>query len=299
MQFLVIGLVSGILTGGIYALMSSGLTLIFGVLDIVNIAHAILVITGAYLSYVLSQQWHIDLFLGLLITTPIMFLLGAALEWAFIRRLKQDRIMLSILVTYALALVIEGILTIIFSGTLVTLRAPYSDASIPLPLFRLESGQPYYLSTLQLLTFLLAVVLIAALYVLVYRTRFGFALRATMQDRAASLLIGINVERIQTITFGIGIALCAAGGMAYGATNPFNAASSYDLITRLLVIIVLGGMGSLTGALLGSLLLVTIGDIAEVYGYGIWSSTIFFLVLIVLLLFRPQGIFGRAEGRSV
>jgi branched-chain amino acid transport system permease protein len=286
-------LITGILTGGIYALMSSGLTLIFGVMDIINIAHGILVILGAYLSYVLAQQWHIDLFLGLLISMPAMFVLGLVIEFAFIRRLKHNRIMLSILVTYAVALVIEGILTMVFSGNFVTLDAPYVDSSFPLPFIH------YFLPKIYVYAFILAVILLSMLYVLLYRTTFGSSLRATMQDRTSAMLIGINVDRIQLHTFGIGVALCAAGGMAYGATTAFNPASSYDLISRLLVIIVLGGMGSISGALIGSVVLVTVGDLVAVIWSPIWSSVVFFAVLIVLLLFRPQGVFGRAEGRTV
>lgn len=293
MQVIFEAIITGILTGGIYALMSSGLTLIFGVMDIINIAHGILVITGAYLSYVLAQHLHIDLFLGLLISMPAMFVLGMTIEWAFIRRLKRERVMLSILITYAVALVIEGVLTMIFSASLVTLDAPYVDASFPLPFIH------YYLPEIYVFTFILAVILLGGLYFLLYRTTFGYGLRATMQDRTSAMLIGINVDRIQLITFGIGVALCAAGGMAYGATNAFNPASSYDLISRLLVIIVLGGMGSVAGALIGSVVLVTIGDLTSVIWSPIWSSTVFFLVLIVLLLFRPQGIFGRSEGRTL
>src|SRR5512135_884480 len=115
MQLIVNGIITGILTGGVYALMASGLTLIFGVMDIINVGQGALVILGAYLSYVLQQDFHIDLFLGLLITMPVMFVLGLALEWAFIRPLKRDRTMLSILVTFAIALIIEGILGVVFS----------------------------------------------------------------------------------------------------------------------------------------------------------------------------------------
>lgn len=293
MQVIFEAIITGILTGGIYALMSSGLTLIFGVMDIINIAHGILVILGAYLSYVLAQHWHVDLFLGLLISMPAMFVLGLVIEFAFIRRLKRNRIMLSILVTYAVALVIEGILTMVFSGNLVTLDAPYVDSSFPLPFIH------YFLPKIYVYAFILAVILLSVLYILLYRTTFGSSLRATMQNRTAAMLIGINVDRIQLITFGIGVALCAAGGMAYGATNAFNPASSYDLISRLLVIIVLGGMGSISGALIGSVVLVTVGDLVAVIWSPIWSSVVFFAVLIVLLLFRPQGVFGRAEGRTV
>jgi branched-chain amino acid transport system permease protein len=287
---LIESVILGILTGSVYALMSSGLTLIFGVMDIINIAQGILVIVGSYLSYSLEKYLHIDIILGLLLTIPAMFLLGVGIEWAFLRRIKKDRVMLSILVTFAVALILEGVLNFIFTANYVQLQASYIDAAFPI--------FGFYLPYIYLFAFLLSLVLLTALYVLVYRTKFGFGLRASMQDRTAAALIGINVERVQTITFGIGVALAAAGGMAYGATNPFNAASSYDLISRLLVIIVLGGMGSLRGALLGSLLLVVIGDITDVVWSPVWASTVFFLFLILLLLFRPQGLFGRLEGRK-
>jgi branched-chain amino acid transport system permease protein len=286
---LIEAIVLGILTGSVYALMSSGLTLIFGVMDIINIAQGILVILGAYLSYTLETHFHIDIILGLLLTIPTMFLLGMGIEWAFMRRIKKDRMMLSILVTFAVALVIEGLLNFFFTDNYVQLQAPYIDAAFPV--------FGFYLPYIYLFAFVLSGVLLGILYLLVYHTKFGFGLRASMQDRTAASLIGIDVERIQTITFGIGVALAAAGGMAYGATNPFDAASSYDLISRLLVIIVLGGMGSLRGALLASFIMVIIGDVTDVVWSPLWASTVFFVFLILLLLFRPQGLFGQVEGR--
>jgi len=282
-------IILGILTGSVYALMASGLTLIFGVMDIINIAQGVLVILGAYLSYTLEKYTHIDILLGLLLTIPAMFLLGIGIEWAFIRRIRKDRVMLSILVTFAVALVIEGLLNLIFSAKYVQLQAPYIDAAFPI--------FGFYLPYIYVFSFALSVVLLTILYVIVYRTQFGFSLRASMQDRTAAALIGIDVERVQMITFGIGVALAAAGGMAFGATNPFNAAASYDLISRLLVIIVLGGMGSLRGALFASLAMVIIGDVTDVIWSPIWASTVFFVLLILLLLFRPQGLLGRLEGR--
>lgn len=290
MTLIIEAIILGILTGGVYALMSSGLTLIFGVMNIINIAQGILVIVGAYLSYVLEQSWHIDLFVGLLFTVPIMFVLGVVIQWAFIRRLKRERAAFSILVTFAVALVIEGVLSLIFTTNFVELKAWYRDVSFPVGGF--------YLSYIYVFGFILSVILLAALYLLVYRTKFGYSLRAAMQNRMAAELIGIDVEWISAITFGIGTALAATGGMVFGATNSFNPASSYDLITRLLVIIVLGGMGSLGGALIGSLALVVIGDVVGVVWSPIWSSTAFFALLIVLLVFRPQGLFGRLEGRK-
>lgn len=292
MALLIDGILSGILTGGVYALMASGLTLIFGVLGIVNIAQGIFVILGAYLSYVLSNKWHIDIFLSLLITVPAMFLLGLFIEWAFVRRLKQDqnRVMLSVLLMYAVALVIEGALNVIFTPDLVNLHAPYVDASWPIGGF--------YLPYIYVYAFLLSIALLVGLYFLVYRTQFGFSLRASMQNRVAAELIGINVKTISMVTFAIGIAVTAAGGMVYGATNLFNAASSYDLISRLLVIIVLGGMGSLGGAFVAAIAMLTISDVTTVLWGPQWASMMFFILLVVLLVFRPQGLFGQLEGRK-
>lgn len=292
MTLILQGIILGILTGGIYALMASGLTLIFGVLEIVNIAQGIFVIMGAYLSFWLEQRFHIDLFVGLLITMPIMFAVGVSIEWAFIRRLSWDRTTLSILVTFAIAIVLEGALEFLFTANLANLDAPYIDTSIRVPFIN------FYMPLIYIYAFILSVFLLGALYLLVYRTTFGRCLRASMQNRTAASLIGVNVERVQAITFGLGTALAAAGGMVYGATNAFNPASSYDLISRLLVIIVLGGMGSLWGALVASLIMIIVSDVVVLAWDPIWASTVFFVILVLLLLIRPQGLFGRLEGRK-
>jgi len=283
-------IITGILTGGVYALMASGLTLVFGVMDIINVGQGALVILGAYLSYTLEQYLHIDLFLGLLITLPFMFVLGVTIEWLFIRPIKRDRTMLSILVTYGVALVIEGVLNLIFSANNVKLQAWYVTGSF-------QVGD-FYLSYIYVFGFLLAVVLLSGLYLLLYRTKFGHSLRASMQNRTAAELIGINIERVSAITFGIGIALAAAGGMAFGATNAFNAGSSYDLISRLLAIIIFGGMGSLSGALVASVGMLVIEDVTAVVWSPVWASTVFFILLVIILLVRPQGLFGQLEGRK-
>ena len=283
-------ILTGILTGGVYALMSSGLTLVFGVMEIINIAQGALVILGAYLSFVLERTLNIDLFLGLLITMPVMFAIGLLIEWLFIRPIKRDRTLMSLLVMFGLALVIEGLLNLRFSANLVRLQAWYVTGS-----FKIGG---FYLSYIYVFGFLLAVVLLGALYLLVYRTKFGFSLRAAMQNRTAAELIGINVERVSAITFGIGVALAAAGGMAFGATNAFNANSAYDLISRLLAIIIFGGMGSLSGALIASVGMLVIENVTAVVWSPVWASTVFFILLVIILVTRPQGLLGQAEGRK-
>ena len=290
MVLIIDAIITGLMTGGVYALMSVGMTLIFGVLDVINIAQGIFVVVGAYLSYTVSQHLHLDLFVGLLITVPVMFVLGLGIEWAFIRRIRRERAMLSILVTYALALVLEGILSFVYGSDYVSLHAWYIDATFPIAGF--------YLPYINIFAFFMSVAFLLGLFLMLYRTKFGYSVRATMQNRTAAMLIGIDVDRVQSITFGIGVALAAAGGVAFGATNIFNSSSSYDLITRLLVVIVLGGLGSLRGALVASLLMLVIGNITAVIWSPTWSTLVFFVVLTVVLLVRPQGLFGQVEGRK-
>lgn len=290
MKLIVEAIITGVLTGGTYALMASGLTLVFGVMDIINVGQGALVILGAYLSYLLSENFHIDLFAGLLITMPFMFVLGVLLELAFIRPLKRDRTTLSILVTFGIALIIEGILGALFSTNVVQMHAWYVDSSI-------QIGD-YYLAYIYIFGFALSVVLLAGLYFLLYRTKFGYSLLASMQNRTAAELIGIDVERVSAVTFGIGVALAAAGGMVYGATYAFNPGSLYDLISRLLVIIILGGMGSLRGALIASLGMLVIEDVTTVVWSPVWASTVFFLLLIIFMVVRPRGLFGQLAARQ-
>ncbi len=291
MVLIILGaVITGILSGSIYALMASGLTLIFGVMDIINVGQAALVILGAYLSFFLQQQLHIDLFVGLLITMPAMFLFGLGLELAFIRPIKRNRTSLSILVTFAIALIIQGLLSLLFSTNLVQMHAWYVDTSLKIGGF--------YLAWVYLFDLGLAILLLGGLYFILYRTKFGFGLRASMQNRTAAQLIGIDVERIAAITFGIGVALGAAGGMAYGATTTFNPNSLYDLISRLLVIIILGGMGSLRGALIAALGMLVIEDVTSVVWSPVWGNTVFFILMVAVLVLRPQGLFGQAEGRK-
>lgn len=287
---LIHSIIDGILTGSVYALMATGLTLIFGVMNIINVAQGIFVILGAYLSYALSVHFGIDLFLGLAITIPTLFLVGIVVERIFLARIKgPEKVVMSILVTYAISLVIEGALNMIFSVNYVELQAWYVDRSVKV--------FGFYLPFIYLLGFALAVVLLGALYFMLYRTRFGASVRASLADQTAAALIGINVKNVSTICFGIGIAVTAAGGMIYGATNAFNASSSYDLISRLLVIIVLGGMGSIGGALAAGVFMITVQDIVSVIWGPVWSSLTFFVILVIVLSFRPQGIFGKQEAR--
>ncbi|MBO0813929.1 MAG: branched-chain amino acid ABC transporter permease [Actinobacteria bacterium] len=282
--------IDGILYGGVYALMAVGLTLIFGVLDIINIAQGILVVLAAYLSYVLSVHLHLDLFLGLLITIPVMFLVGVAIQVLFMRRLRgRERTSMSLLASYAVMIIIEGILYLAFGPDYVQLNASYVTSSVHV--------LGFYLPYIYLYGFGLAVALVVALYLMLYRTTFGRSLRATMQDQTAARLVGIDINRVAALAFGIGVAVTAVGGMVFGATNAFNANSGYDLISRLLAIIILGGMGSIGGALVAALFMSVTEAIVDIWS-PTWSVVVFYAALVIVLTFRPQGLFGHREARA-
>jgi branched-chain amino acid transport system permease protein len=225
------------------------------------------------------------------VTVPALFVVGIAVEWVFMRRLaERDRTAMSILVTYAVAIIIEGILIQVFGPNFVQLHASYVDKSVHV--------LGFYLPYIYIYGFALAVVLLGLLYALLYLTRFGQALRASLQDRRAAELIGIEVNKVRTITFGIGVAVTAAGGMVFGATNAFNPNSGYDLISRLLTIVILGGLGSIGGALVAAVFMLVVEDVVAVAWSPTWSTLVFFGVLVIVLTFRPEGLFGRAAVRA-
>ena len=197
---------------------------------------------------------------------------------------------MSLLASYAVAIVIEGALYLFFGPNFVTLTAPYATSSVAL----LGVHLPY----IDLYGFAMAVVLVAALYLLLYRTRFGRSVRATMQDRTAALLIGVNVNRVAALTYGIGVAVTAAGGMIFGASGGgFNPNSGYDLISRLLAIIILAGLGSIGGALVASVFMLTVESIVDIWQPN-WSVAVFYAALVIVLMVRPGGLFGRQAARA-
>ena len=283
-------IIDGVLVGGFYALMAGGLTLVFGVMDIVNFAQGILVVLGAYLSYALYAHLNIDPFLGLLITVPVMFVIGIAIYWSMIKPIKRDRVIMSLLTMFAVGTVIEGILDYIFTSNLVAIHTSYVNSS-----FKLGS---LVFPSIYLYAFAMSVVLLGGVYYLLYRTRFGRSLRASMQNPTAARLVGINTDWVSAFTLGIGVGLAAAGGMVFGLTNSFDAASSYDLISRLLAIVIFGGFGSLSGALIASVVMLVIQDVVAVTWSATWGQTTFYLVLVLVLLLRPQGLLGRKAVRA-
>jgi branched-chain amino acid transport system permease protein len=283
---LVQGIILGVLTAGVYALMASGQTLIFGIMQVVNLAQGAMVILGAYLSYQLFTSFGIDPLLAIPVTTLVMFALGVAVQLLFLQPLRnEDRSQLSLLVTFAVALLLEGFMSVTWKTTDRSINTSYANSS--------WSVFGYEITLVRLWAFLLSIAALGLLFVLLNRTRFGRAIRATVQNPESARLLGVESRRVSAIGFGLGAATAAAAGSIYGLLYPFNPGSHYDLISRLLSIVLLGGLGSIGGAVVGALIVSTSSAIVASAISPTWSEMTFFVILLLVLLIRPQGLFGR------
>jgi branched-chain amino acid transport system permease protein len=277
----------GVLTGGVYALMASGQTLIFGVMRVVNLAQGAFVLLAAYVAYSLTGGLGLDPFLAIGITTPLMFAVGVAVQLLFLRPLRSgDRAELSLLVTFAVALGIEGLLTFLYGTTYRSIKTPYADAS--------WSVLGYDVPVVRAYAFGLSILLLAGLVALLRGTRVGKAIRATVQSPTSARLLGVDVNRIGAIGFGLGAATAAAAGSVFGLVYPFSPNSHFELIARLLTIVVLGGLGSIGGAIAAAVGMGVISSVVAVTISPVWADFSFFIVLLAVLLIRPRGLFGPA-----
>jgi branched-chain amino acid transport system permease protein len=282
---LIQGVILGVLTAGVYALMASGQTLIFGIMRVVNMAQGAMVILGAYLSYQLFTSVGIDPFLALPVTTAIMFGIGVCVQLLFLRPLRaDDRSQLSVLVTFAVALLVEGVMTVTWNTTDRATNTSYANSS--------WTVFGYEITLVRLWAFLLSLVALALLSLVLNRTRLGRAVRASVQNPESARLLGVESDRVAAIGYGLGTATAAAAGSVYGMLFTFNPGSHYDLISRLLSIVLLGGLGSIGGAVVGALVISVSSAVVAATVSPVWSQFTFFVVLLLVLLIRPRGLFG-------
>src|SRR2546427_905409 len=292
MRLFVQACILGVLIGGIYALMASGLTLVFGIMRVINVAQGAMVILGAYLSYSLFRAAHLDPFVSILLITPAMFALGVGIHRLFIRSLRGESAEeMSLLVTWATALAVEGALSVSYTTTYRSTITSYAQHSW------VVFG--YRIAEVRVFGFLISVAILVALSLLLARTRFGRSVRATVQNPTSAKLLRVNADRVSALGFGIGVATAAAAGAVFGMIYPFNPGSHYDLISRLLSIVVLGGLGSIGGAVVAAMILGVAESVVAVMISPIWAPFVFFVVLIAILVVRPQGLFGVRERGSL
>jgi len=280
-------LILGLALGGVYALMSSGMTLVFGVMKIVNLAHAAFIILAAYISFWLFTFFKMDPILSILITMPVMFLIGILYyRILFASRADNPRFTdITVLITFASALVLEGLLSYFFTGIYRSTNPVYATKPF---LFG-----PFFVPQSQVFATAISITVIVLLWLFLRHTRVGNAIRATMQNRNAAQVVGVNVAWVSMVSFGIGLALAGAAGSLLSFIFTFFPSKHVAWIGMLMSLVVLGGMGSLMGAMLSSFLLAVIASYVSFYLGPSWAPITFYLALFLILLFRPQGLLGK------
>ena len=285
MHLVVQALILGTLTGGVYALMASGQTLIIGIMKVINLAQGAYVVLGAYLTMSLFQLTHLDPFLLILLTTPILFAIGVATQWFLLRPLRPaDATELSLLVTFAVALGLEGLMSVMYKTNLRSIQPGYENHSWTI--------RGYQVNEVRFYAFLLSIAMLIILYLLLQKTKFGRAIRATVQNPMSAQLLGVNSKVVSAFGFGLGVATSAAAGAVFGLITPFNPGSHYDLISRLLTVVILGGLGSIGGSVIAAMIMGVGAALVSALSAPVWSDFTFFAVLIIVLLVRPRGLFG-------
>ncbi|RMI38860.1 branched-chain amino acid ABC transporter permease [Streptomyces triticirhizae] len=278
-------LVLGVLLGGLYAILAAGLTLYFGVMRVVMIAHAAFVILAAYLAWYFHRETGLDPLFSMVFTVPLFFGIGVLIQRVLITRLRPATLtMMSVLLTFAVALLIEGLLGLAWSGTQRRVQLSYSGSN-----FEFFGAR---IAVVKLIAFGLAAVSLALLFLLLKKTRFGLALRATIQHREAAQLVGIRTDRVAGVGFGIGLATAAIGGTALSLDATIYPSLHWSWIGPLMAIIVVGGLGSIPGTAIAALVLGIGQSLLQVELGTTWAQTLFYIALFVTLMLRPQGFFG-------
>ncbi len=280
-------LVNGLVLGGTYALLGIGLTLIFGLMNVVNFAHGEFYTLGAYAAFAALALGGVNFFVAVLAAIAAGALLGAACERVLLRPLVAESIDTTMLVMIGVWIAMQNAELLVWGGVAKSIPHPFPTAPLVLG--------PVSIAPLRVLVLVLAAALIAASYLLIHRTKLGRAMRATFQDRDTAALMGVRIGRIHTATFAFGSGLAAAAGALLGPV--FLAYPSMGDLAALkaFCVVILGGLGNVPGATLGGVLL----GVAEELGAGYVSSgyrdAVGFVIIILVLLLRPSGLFARQE----
>jgi branched-chain amino acid transport system permease protein len=276
--------INGLLIGGIYTLVASGLTLIYGVLHIINFAHGSLLMLAMFGVYFLLTKLGVDPYLSLVVMVPTMFALGYVLYRGLIGKLAHGKDENILLITLGLSILIENLALMFFKGDTRTISVSYSDRMV-------ELG-PLLLSFPKIVSFVAAMVLCALLGLFIQRTDTGKAIRAVAKERMGARLVGIDVDRVFAISYGIGLATLGAAACLLMPIFYVSPTTGHIFVIVAFTVVVLGGMGSFFGAVVGGLIV----GLTESFGGLFLGESLgqigISLIFILILLFRPQGLFG-------
>jgi branched-chain amino acid transport system permease protein len=279
------GLLSGVLFGGVYSLMAVGLTLIFGVMRVVNFAHGDMMVWGMYLAFMLASRAGVDPYVGFGVCAAALFLLGFAVQRALVDRILDAPHEMQILLMLGVALVLENLALVAFGPEPTRVRSALSSATIWLG--------PIFVDVARLVAFGVACVLTLALYLFLFRTDLGRTVRAAADNTYGARVIGTDVRRVYAVAFGVGAACVGAAGALVAPIIPFQPPTGLSLSVTSFNIVIIGGMGSLLGAFVGGLLVSVAESLGAVFLKPSLKELFSFSLLILILLARPAGLFGR------
>jgi branched-chain amino acid transport system permease protein len=277
-------LIWGVAIGCIYMLLASGLNIIFGVMKLVNFAHGQFLMIGAYLTWTISVSAGLNAYVAILVSMIVVAGLGVVIERLTFRRVLGGEKLNEIFVSLGLIYIFENAALLIWGDQSQQIKSPFYDMSLKLSTISITYDR--------IVAVFVVIAVLVGFGLLLYKTRIGLAMRATSQINKTATLMGINVERIYMITFALGSALAAAAGGLYGIIFSFNSQSGSMPTIIAFAIIILGGLGSIRGAIVGALLYGITEQLATLFFGGIWSSAVAFVLLIVVLIIKPNGLFG-------
>jgi branched-chain amino acid transport system permease protein len=275
----------GAAIGCIYVLLATGLNLIFGVMKLVNFAHGELLMIGAYIGFTFVTALGVNVYVAILLSMGLVALIGIVVERLTFRRVLGSEKLNEIFVSLGLILIFDNVAVLLWGDKSKRLISPFENLSFSLGEASIRVDW--------LIAILLVIVMLIALLFLIKKTKIGMAMRATSQRGQTSMLMGINIERIYVFTFALGAALAGAAGVLYGIIFPFNPYVGALPTIKAFAIIILGGLGSIPGAVIGGLLYGIAEQTAVITLGSIWRDAVAFAVLIIVLILRPEGLFGK------
>jgi branched-chain amino acid transport system permease protein len=282
------GLISGILMGSIYALVAAGFTMILGVMNLVNFAHGNFVMIGMYIAYFLGKTYNIDPFVSTGVVIPVMFAFGAIVYILIIRPILERPQYAQMMATLGLLIIIENVAILIFGGESRTLNTSYTTSTLALGAMRVSIARLYAAGG--------AVVILLGLYIFLYRTEMGRAVRACADEPESAQRAGINLNKVFITAFSIGTVLAGISGAIIMSFQVCSPAAGVDAVIKAFIIIVVGGLGSIPGAVAGGLIIGVTESVAAVLWSPSLANAIVFAILIIVISWRPAGIFSsRAE----
>ena len=276
---------NGVLLGGLYACMAIGFSIVWGVMNLINLAHGSMIVLGAYITFLVTTRTGVDPFLTIPLSGAVLFAFGWLLQRYLINPIVRASTFMTLIFTFGLDMVMVNVNLALFTADLRSVAVPYSSWGVGLG--------SVSVTVPRLLVFGVAVLLTLGLDVFLNRTRLGNAIKATSFDREAASLAGIEISRIYALTFAIGASMAGIAGSLLAVVYPFSPVTGDTLTMKSFVVVVLGGLGSVPGAILGGIALGTIENLAALLLDPGYRDAIGFGLLICVLLLRPRGLLGK------